>query len=645
MPWAFAYAPRGPVAATWSADAIDGLHGGRPRRDLVVDAGRGSATSGSTSEIEADGPLDPDGDLRRALRERRLATGAADPAERDPDHRPARRRGRRCGATCARSGASTSTRRGRAASTVVDADGDRLGEFYRIYRETADRAGFLIRAEIGLPRRVGGAFARPATRGCLFAQAPDGEPQATLFLVRCGPRVVEPYGGMTAAGAESRANYLLKWEAIRSSREAGRHELRPVGPGDRRDRRTSRPGSVAARSATSGRGTSSSSPLGRQAYELRAARPRVVGAAARRARASGGSGVGLRGGRLNRPRRPVRTSSRTGTRGPSTRPAATSTSRGRGPSIGNAPAGGRASWSPTTADRILALSRRWLVDRRRQRVHPARPAGAGAADGRALGRAPGRGRRARSPVAGIGRRRGRPGGARRARRPSAPRSTRPGSSRSRRSSRRATGSRCRSSRGADEDGVFEDDRQVDPAADPRRRARRRSRSSRHDARWARRPGRGGLRCARPSRDRRRPSTGSTTCCSRPASGATSGSARADAFVAWWRGGPRRGSPRLPRGPCRAGERPGRSPASSCTATAGDSRPSTRATTRPPGGRIPGALHLLRWRAIQLAIREGCREMDLGGVDVAGRSQRAARGRSALRAVPAQARRSAAGGSS
>jgi lipid II:glycine glycyltransferase (peptidoglycan interpeptide bridge formation enzyme) len=26
---------------------------------------------------------------------------------------------------------------------------------------------------------------------------------------------------MTAAGAESRANYLLKWEAIRSSRDAG----------------------------------------------------------------------------------------------------------------------------------------------------------------------------------------------------------------------------------------------------------------------------------------------------------------------------------------------------------------------------------------------------------------------------------------
>jgi lipid II:glycine glycyltransferase (peptidoglycan interpeptide bridge formation enzyme) len=32
---------------------------------------------------------------------------------------------------------------------------------------------------------------------------------------------------------------------------------------------------------------------------------------------------------------------------------------------------------------------------------------------------------------------------------------------------------------------------------------------------------------------------------------------------------------------------------------------------------PGALHLLRWRAIQIALSEGRAEMDLGGVDVAG----------------------------
>jgi lipid II:glycine glycyltransferase (peptidoglycan interpeptide bridge formation enzyme) len=31
---------------------------------------------------------------------------------------------------------------------------------------------------------------------------------------------------------------------------------------------------------------------------------------------------------------------------------------------------------------------------------------------------------------------------------------------------------------------------------------------------------------------------------------------------------------------------------------------------------PGAMHLLRWRAIELALAEGCDEMDLGGVDTA-----------------------------
>lgn len=46
-----------------------------------------------------------------------------------------------------------------------------------------------------------------------------------------------------------------------------------------------------------------------------------------------------------------------------------------------------------------------------------------------------------------------------------------------------------------------------------------------------------------------------------------------------------------------------------TALSGD-RPDAR-------DKHPGAFHLLRWRAIQLAIREDAIEMDLGGVDVAG----------------------------
>jgi lipid II:glycine glycyltransferase (peptidoglycan interpeptide bridge formation enzyme) len=103
---------------------------------------------------------------------------------------------------------------------VVEGGGDRLPEFYAIYRDTARRAGFPIRT-LGAYRDIWDAFAPAGQAQLLFAQTPDGEPQATLFLVRCGPRVVEPYGGMTSAGAESRANYLLKWEAIRRAREGG----------------------------------------------------------------------------------------------------------------------------------------------------------------------------------------------------------------------------------------------------------------------------------------------------------------------------------------------------------------------------------------------------------------------------------------
>ena len=70
-------------------------------------------------------------------------------------------------------------------------------------------------------RDVFDAFGPSGRARILFAIGPDGTPLASLFLVRCGRRVVEPYGGMTGAGAELRANYLLKWEAIRRAREEG----------------------------------------------------------------------------------------------------------------------------------------------------------------------------------------------------------------------------------------------------------------------------------------------------------------------------------------------------------------------------------------------------------------------------------------
>ena len=217
LPWAFAYAPRGPLGGYWTPEDIAAFTD-TARTDLPRVAGRVSHLR-IDPEVEIDGPHDPEGATRRALQASgwRPAPPIQPSSTRVIDLRPDEeslwgdlRKKWRQYVNKARS----------AGVVVVDAEGDRLGEFYRIYRETADRAGFLIRTEAAY-RDVWEAF-RPSGRArLLFAQGSDGEPLATLFLVRSGTRVVEPYGGMTQSGADTRANYLLKWEAIRSSREAG----------------------------------------------------------------------------------------------------------------------------------------------------------------------------------------------------------------------------------------------------------------------------------------------------------------------------------------------------------------------------------------------------------------------------------------
>jgi lipid II:glycine glycyltransferase (peptidoglycan interpeptide bridge formation enzyme) len=283
MPWGFAYAPRGPVASDWTPEAIAAFTAA-VRDRLPAEAGRISHLR-IDPEIEADGPLDPDGALRRALREAgwRPAPPIQPNATRVIDLRPDEealygdlRKKWRQYVNKART----------AGITVVDADGDRLGEFYRIYRETADRAGFLIRAESAY-RDVWEAFAPSGRARLLFAQTPDGEPQATLFLVRAGPRVVEPYGGMTAAGGESRANYLLKWEAIRTSRAAGAtsYDLWGLATGGIAHFKT---GFGGREVQYIGAWDLILSPLGRQAYEF-AQRVRVQLARRRGGIATGGS--------------------------------------------------------------------------------------------------------------------------------------------------------------------------------------------------------------------------------------------------------------------------------------------------------------------------------------------------------------------
>ncbi len=94
-----------------------------------------------------------------------------------------------------------------------------LDDFYRIYSYTAERAGFVARAPTYY-ERVWQLFA-PAGHASLAFASRDGERLATLFHFTVGDRAAEAFGGMTDVGAESRANYLLKWASIIGFKERG----------------------------------------------------------------------------------------------------------------------------------------------------------------------------------------------------------------------------------------------------------------------------------------------------------------------------------------------------------------------------------------------------------------------------------------
>jgi len=217
FPWAFAYAPRGPVFERWNHATLNAFTVGL-RHALASGPARISHVR-IEPEIEMNGPWDVEGEFRHALRRDgwRVATPIQPVRTRQVDLQAdetalwgdLRKKWRQYVNKARKSEVR-----------VVDATSDRLPEFYSIYRETAKRAGFVIRtyqSYLG----VWEAFARLGMARLLLAEGPDGVGLATLFLLRVGDRVIEPYGGMTEAGAECRANYLLKWEAIRTSREQG----------------------------------------------------------------------------------------------------------------------------------------------------------------------------------------------------------------------------------------------------------------------------------------------------------------------------------------------------------------------------------------------------------------------------------------
>jgi lipid II:glycine glycyltransferase (peptidoglycan interpeptide bridge formation enzyme) len=106
-----------------------------------------------------------------------------------------------------------------AASESPDSSATALADFYSIYRETAERAGFPVRAQ-DYYERVWSIFG-PSGHARLSFATLDGARVAALFHFTCGDRAAEAYGGMTDAGAASHANYLLKWEAIRAFKAEG----------------------------------------------------------------------------------------------------------------------------------------------------------------------------------------------------------------------------------------------------------------------------------------------------------------------------------------------------------------------------------------------------------------------------------------
>jgi lipid II:glycine glycyltransferase (peptidoglycan interpeptide bridge formation enzyme) len=104
--------------------------------------------------------------------------------------------------------------------TVGEGDGSDLDAFYAIMVETAERSGFIHRSREAYAA-IHRSFAPGGRARFLFAYTPDGRPAAAKLLLSCGGHITQPYSGMTAAGAESRANYLLEWETIRRAKDEG----------------------------------------------------------------------------------------------------------------------------------------------------------------------------------------------------------------------------------------------------------------------------------------------------------------------------------------------------------------------------------------------------------------------------------------
>jgi len=207
--WHLAYAPRGPIG-----------HLDDPAvREALIHALRAAGQAERIATVRADPEAQPDSPFGAAALQPpwRAAPKVQPPTTRVIDLRVGeealraglKRKHRQYVNKAERAGIEIERFDG---STPPEVIGQALADFNRIYRLTADRAGFVARQAFYY-ERVWSIFA-PTGRVRLSFAARDGERVATLFHFTCGDRAVESYGGMTDPGAEARANYLLKFAAI-----------------------------------------------------------------------------------------------------------------------------------------------------------------------------------------------------------------------------------------------------------------------------------------------------------------------------------------------------------------------------------------------------------------------------------------------
>ena len=90
---------------------------------------------------------------------------------------------------------------------------------YRMYAETSQRDGFIIR-DADYYRFVWETFIASGNAEPLIAEV-DGQPVAGLFLFWFSRRAWYLYGMSTPLHREKMPNYLLQWEAIRRAKQAG----------------------------------------------------------------------------------------------------------------------------------------------------------------------------------------------------------------------------------------------------------------------------------------------------------------------------------------------------------------------------------------------------------------------------------------